>query len=322
MSAIDSSEFSEYQIRSSLGKGAFGEVSMIRTRTSRFCAMKEFSKEKAYMAKNEFEIHSLVGSTHKHQNVCEIFAMTEENGLPRLFLEMAYCGDLSTRTYGDGMPVQYAQKYFRQLIAGLEHVHGLGVAHLDIKPLNLLIKTDGTLKISDFGLSVKFIDDEGEKLWVRPAGTPAYWCPEGMVHKYIDGEAADIWSAGICLVEMLIGDVPWEEPTEKELQYETWLMNDDMDWDIDDDVFDLLERILEVDTPERANIKEIKNDAWFQKDYSYLERKRTNKRKQPKKKSLADSISSQSCASGEFFCVSRNLQSGFGARLLVMAESN
>jgi len=102
------------------------------------------------------------------------------------------------------MPVWEAQKYFRQLISGVEYLHSRGVTHRDLKPENLLLDDNDNLKISDFGLATIFSMQGKERLLEKKCGTLPYVAPEVLVRPY-HAEPADVWSCGIILVALLAG---------------------------------------------------------------------------------------------------------------------
>lgn len=103
-----------------------------------------------------------------------------------------------------GMPIWKAQKYFRQLISGVEYLHSRGVAHRDLKPENLLLDDNDNLKISDFGLATIYRMQGKERLLEKKCGTLPYVAPEVLVRSY-HAEPADIWSCGIICVALLAG---------------------------------------------------------------------------------------------------------------------
>lgn len=102
------------------------------------------------------------------------------------------------------MPMWGAQKYFRQLISGVEYLHSRGVAHRDLKPENLLLDNNDNLKISDFGLATIYRIQSKERLLEKKCGTLPYVAPEALVRAYY-AEPADVWSCGIILVALLAG---------------------------------------------------------------------------------------------------------------------
>lgn len=98
------------------------------------------------------------------------------------------------------LPLFQAHKYFVQLIEGLQYLHGQGVIHNDIKPGNLLLTLDDTLKISDFGVAEKLDPFALDDTCTKGQGSPAFQPPEiANGHDSFSGYKADVWSAGVTL---------------------------------------------------------------------------------------------------------------------------
>lgn len=98
------------------------------------------------------------------------------------------------------LPLFQAHKYFQQLIDGLEYLHGRGVIHKDIKPGNLLLTLDHTLKISDFGVAEQLDSFASDDTCTTGQGSPAFQPPEiANGHESFSGFKVDIWSSGVTL---------------------------------------------------------------------------------------------------------------------------
>lgn len=102
------------------------------------------------------------------------------------------------------MPIWEAQKYFKQLISGIEYLHSKGIAHRDLKPENLLLDEHDNLKVSDFGMATIYRLQGKERCLEKRCGTLPYVAPEVLLRPY-HAEPADIWSCGIILVALLTG---------------------------------------------------------------------------------------------------------------------
>ena len=100
-----------------------------------------------------------------------------------------------------------ALRYFQQLISGIEYWGKISVSHRDLKQENLLIDSEGALKITDFGLSNMYKNNE---LLSIACGSPCYVAPEMIDREKYYGLNADIWSSGITLYTMLWGRFPFE----------------------------------------------------------------------------------------------------------------
>ncbi|PIC54087.1 hypothetical protein B9Z55_003490 [Caenorhabditis nigoni] len=278
--------FKNYSILQPLGIGNFGAVSLILTRKSKKYAMKELFLEENEENDpfEEFENHFLVSSS-AHPNILKMYKMSndDEDGICRFFMEYVDSGNLFERiqeNLENGFSEKLALKFYRQLIFGLEHIHGMGIAHLDIRPENLMLTRDDTLKISDFGLSVRFKDRNGLPMLVETSGSALYRSPECRKCALIDGPKSDIFSSGVVLVEMLNGCYPWEEATVTDVNYKKWLDGiGDMGWkNAGEQVMAFLRKILSDDLEKRATILEIKLDGWFQQqNYSNPENSRKRK---------------------------------------------
>ena len=133
-------------------------------------------------------------------------AFTDELG----FIAMEYLpgGDLRDRIAG-GMTAPDAMRCFREILLGLNAIHGVDVIHRDLKPGNIMFRSDGSLALADFGLSKRADSSTDLTMSGQIMGTPAYMSPEQG-----QGEPAtpssDLYSAGVILYEMLCGKKPYE----------------------------------------------------------------------------------------------------------------
>ncbi|OMJ74018.1 hypothetical protein SteCoe_27173 [Stentor coeruleus] len=101
--------------------------------------------------------------------------------------------------------------YINQVLEGLKYLHSQGIVHRDIKSANILVTQDGIIKLSDFGASKKIkteYDEDQDELSRSLKGSP-YWMAPEVARQSGHGFAADIWSVGCVMIEMLTGNPPW-----------------------------------------------------------------------------------------------------------------
>ncbi|WFD34795.1 non-specific serine/threonine protein kinase [Malassezia cuniculi] len=226
----------------------------------------------------EVQIHSIL----KHENVLAFLGSVEYAGstqgthVPGLYilLELGAGGDLFDKIAPDvGVDEDLAHFYLVQLIAGLVYIHGQGVAHRDIKPENMLLDAQGNLKIADFGLCSVYKYKGRERTLHGMCGSLPYIAPEMNGTPY-HGEPVDIWSAGVVLFALLVGNTPWDEPTSRSPEYLAYrtgaLLRTDPWTRIPADALSLLRRMLHPDPQKRSSLEQIKRHRWFTRPNALL----------------------------------------------------
>ncbi|XP_013782750.1 serine/threonine-protein kinase Chk1-like isoform X2 [Limulus polyphemus] len=265
-------EFVEgWDLIQTLGEGAYGEVKLLVNRTTQEAvAVKvlnlEDRKEAAENIKKEIFIHRLLN----HENIIKFFGHRNEGSRQYIFLEYASGGELFDRIEPDiGMSQSEAQRYFTQLISGVEYLHSKGVTHRDLKPENLLLDAQDTLKITDFGMATVFRYQGKERPLTKRCGTLPYIAPEVLIREY-NAEPADVWSCGVILVALLAGELPWDKPHYDCREYRDWKECKIMQspWrKIDNLALSLLRKVLMGSPSKRYTISQIKSHQWFNKNF-------------------------------------------------------
>lgn len=204
-----------------LGEGAYGEVRLlVHARTGAAVALK-VSRAGGVEAAREAALQRAL----RHPHVLRCLGERVHQGLHYMFLEYAQGGELFDRIEPDvGMSESSARRYWRQLLAGLQYLHGRGVAHRDIKPENLLLDHDDNIKISDFGMATLFRHGSRERLLSRVCGTVPYAAPEVLAaaERPYRAAPADLWAAGVVLLAMLAGELPWERADMADVRFAAW----------------------------------------------------------------------------------------------------
>ncbi|GFX12833.1 hypothetical protein TNCV_1975711 [Trichonephila clavipes] len=263
-----------------LGEGAYGEVQLvINNSTQEAVAVKHLDSRKEPAAVNNIQKEIFVHRRLRHEHVIRYYGHREEGPMHYIFLEYAAGGELFDRIEPDvGMSHLKAQKYFLQIIKGVEYLHSIGVTHRDLKPENILLDDNDNVKISDFGMATVFRHKGTERILENRCGTLPYVAPEVFFKKY-KAEPADIWSCGILLVVMLAGELPWNEATNECREFISWkACNFSITpWTkIDNLVLALLTKILCCSPSKRYTLKDIQNHFWCKKIIKHEESLRSS----------------------------------------------
>ncbi|MFE9022108.1 serine/threonine-protein kinase [Streptomyces sp. NPDC007808] len=202
-----------YRLHESIGRGGMGEVWRAYDETlARQVAVKLLlPQDSDPTATSRFRLEAQTAARIDHPNVVGVRDFGEfEN---RLFLVMELVdGDSLARVLArsGSLPAERVARIAAQAAAGLAAAHREGIVHRDIKPGNLLLDADGTLKIGDFGIA-RFMDDPGAALTAtgQIVGTSLYLAPERALGKQA-GPASDVYALGCVLYQLLTGRPPFQ----------------------------------------------------------------------------------------------------------------
>ena len=223
MSLVSGTRLGPYEILSPIGKGGMGEVYRAQdTKLDRDVAIKvlseEFAKDKERLARFEREAKLL--ASLNHPNIASIYGLEESDGVTALVLELVEGPTLAERIAEGPIPVEEVLPIAWQITEALEAGHQAGVIHRDVKPANVKVKEDGTVKVLDYGLAKALEGDTpsgtASELSQSPTltrhgtqvgvilGTAAYMSPEQAKGRRVD-RRADVWAFGAVVYEMLTG---------------------------------------------------------------------------------------------------------------------
>jgi tetratricopeptide (TPR) repeat protein len=206
------SHIAGYQILEVLGIGGMGIVYKARDeRLARFVALKMIRAGSDAWPQDlaRFEAEAKAVAAIDHVNIVKIFEIGEHDGLPYFSLEFLSGGSLAAKIGGKPQPVDEAARIVEVLARAMHVAHEHKVIHRDLKPGNVLLAADGTVKISDFGLVKRLEGDSGQTRSGSILGTPSYMAPEqARGENQTVGPAADQYALGAILYELLTGRPP------------------------------------------------------------------------------------------------------------------
>jgi eukaryotic-like serine/threonine-protein kinase len=203
---------SRYTVEKTLGRGGMATVELAHdTELDRRVAVKRLFASLADDAifRRRFLREARMAAALSHPNLVAVFDVGDEDGLPYIVMEYVdgeTLADLVRRT--GPLPPDRAVDLLLQVCAGLQHAHAAGLVHRDIKPQNLLVRSDGTVKIADFGIARTLQATQLTQIGTV-LGTAAYLAPEQAAGEQVTA-AADIYSLGAVGYELLSGRTPYE----------------------------------------------------------------------------------------------------------------
>ena len=153
---------------------------------------------------------------------------------------------------------EYARKYALQIAKAIDYCHHLGVFHGDIKPDNILLTNDNSIKLIDFGLSKFFTSLDDQFTIKQIGGTPGYRAPEILENDYITPRA-DIWSYGITIFELITGYIPFNTKSQIPSEFTVLEYNIPISHEFEE----LMLLLLNVTPSKRPSFPEILQHRWF-----------------------------------------------------------
>lgn len=202
-----------YEIVSKIGAGGMSDVYKAKDHIlGRFVAIKvlrnEFSEDRSFVAKFRTEAQSAAGL--EHPNIVNIYDVGSEDGL--YYIVMEYIEGITLKTYIEKkgqLSFKESVSIAIQVARGIEAAHNKQITHRDIKPQNIIISTEGKVKVTDFGIARAA---SSNTISSDVMGSVHYSSPEQARNGFVDGRS-DIYSLGIVMYEMVTGRVPFDGDT-------------------------------------------------------------------------------------------------------------
>ena len=202
-----------YEIINKIGAGGMSDVYKAKDHVlGRFVAIKvlklEFSEDINFVTKFHTEAQSAAGL--EHPNIVNIYDVGSEDGIH--YIVMEYIEGITLKTYIEKkghLSFKEAISIAIQVGRGIEAAHNKNIVHRDIKPQNIMISTEGKVKVTDFGIARAA---SSNTIHSDVMGSVHYSSPEQARNGFIDGKS-DIYSLGIVMYEMVTGRVPFDGDT-------------------------------------------------------------------------------------------------------------
>lgn len=207
-------KYGRYKIIDQLGKGSMGEVYLAHDpHIDRKVALKVLHKD--HLASKEiikrFIKEAKAIGRLSHPDIVSVYDVGQDQGTIYIAMEYLKGKPLNEVIQSKQLDIPTVVKIGRQVATALDYAHQKGIVHRDIKPSNLMITDNNEVKLTDFGIA--HFEDASLTLKTRSGdilGTPAYMSPEQIAGKAVDNRS-DIYSLGVILYELLVGQRPFIE---------------------------------------------------------------------------------------------------------------
>lgn len=200
-----------YEILELIGSGGMANVYKARChRLNRLVAIKILKSDLADNAdfRRRFHDESQAVAQLSHANIVSVYDVSTNPD--REYIVMELIDGITLKQYMERrgrMDWRESLHFITQIMRGLSHAHSRGIIHRDIKPQNIMVLRDGSVKVADFGIAC--LANQGQTLTQEALGSVHYISPEQARGDRIDARS-DIYSAGVVLYEMLTGRLPFE----------------------------------------------------------------------------------------------------------------
>jgi len=250
---------------SNIGVGGFGKVYKVRHKVSKnVFAIKVINKAKIIehdlIEQIKLEVQIMYNLNQDH--IVKLYNHYEDDD--NFYLILQYCakGQLYTMLKREiKLNERLTAQYLREVISAVQYLHSLDppIIHRDIKPENILLDSNNSVKLADFGWSNFF---NGDRRRLTYCGTPEYLAPE-MIQQAGHDKSLDIWNLGVLMFELLTGSPPFEGSNQQELFDNILKFKIKWPKGFSGVARDLVTKLLKTNPQERMSLNEVLNHPWF-----------------------------------------------------------
>lgn len=260
--------FDSFDLRATVGTGTFGRVRVVKIKGSEDrspFALKIMKKSEVIRLKQveHVKAEKEILLSIAHPFIVNLLTVFQDEKRLCMLLEYVNGGELFSYLRKEGrLPNDDAAFYAGEIILAFQYLHSIHIVYRDLKPENLLIDSDGHMKITDFGFA-KVVED---RTWTL-CGTPEYLAPE-IIQSKGHGKPVDWWALGVLIYEMLAGYPPFYDENPFGIYQKVLAGKIEFPRHFDVKVKDLIKRLL---TPDRAKrfgclkngAEDIKKHKWY-----------------------------------------------------------
>jgi len=251
--------FKDFDLRSTVGTGTFGRVRVVKLAGNKDrtpLALKIMKKSEVIRLKQveHVKAETAILAVIEHPFIVNLLAAFQDEKRLCLLLEFVNGGELFSHLRKEGrFPDADTKFYAGEIVWALHYLHSKSIVYRDLKPENLLIDSEGHMKVTDFGFA-KVVED---RTWTL-CGTPEYLAPE-IIQSKGHGRAVDWWALGILIFEMLAGYPPFYDENPFGIYQKVLAGRIDFPRHFDVKAKDLIKRLLTHDKAKRFGC--LKNGA-------------------------------------------------------------
>ncbi|OTF77362.1 maternal embryonic leucine zipper kinase-like protein [Euroglyphus maynei] len=262
-----------YLHKKPLGEGGFGKVRLAtHLRTNQKVAIKMMNKQKLGQDLQRVRIEIEALKVLQHENIAKMLQVIETD--TDIYLVLEYCsgGELFDYLIAKRRLTETEVRIImKDLFKVLLYIHNRGFAHRDLKPENILFDNNHKIKLIDFGLAANSSKNKAALAFLQTCcGSPAYAAPELLRGLTYSGPAVDVWSAGILLYSLLVGQLPFDDENMNNLYKKIQIGRFTMPQWLSADVRDLIATMLRSNPTDRITVAKALDHRWIRKGFTSL----------------------------------------------------